>query len=55
MKNTKAQAKKEQEAWHASLLLRGVTCERQVLRDQIDNPGVIRILSDRGLIFSLEK
>lgn len=49
VKYRKAQAKKEQEAWHASMLIRGVTCERQVLREQIDNSGVIRILSNRGL------
>ena len=55
VKYRKAQAKKEQEAWHASMLLRGVTCERQVLREQIDNPGVIRLISDRGLSFFFGK
>ena len=28
---------------------RGVTCERQVLREEIDNPMDIPILPDRGL------
>ena len=28
----KTQAKKEKEAWHASMLKKGVTCERHVLR-----------------------
>ncbi|GFZ06461.1 hypothetical protein Acr_18g0006310 [Actinidia rufa] len=55
VKYKKAQAKKKQEAWHTSLLARGVTCERQVLREQIDNPGVIRILSNRGLSFFFEQ
>ena len=36
-------------------LKRGVTCEIQVLREEIDNPMVIHILSDQGIDFFFDR
>ncbi|XP_057491373.1 uncharacterized protein LOC130777106 [Actinidia eriantha] len=48
-------AKNEMEKWQQIVLSKSVTCERQVLREQIVDTIAIQKLADRGLNFFFEK
>ena len=54
-KRRKEKAKKDKAKWKKSIKMRGVTCERQVLREQIVDVIVVHILSDRELDFLFNK
>ena len=54
-KRRKDQAKEELEEWQQSIQRRGVTCERQMQREQIIDVTVIRTQSRRRLGFFLQK
>ena len=51
----KEKAKNDMEKWKQIVLTKSVTCERQVLREQIVDTIAIQKLADRGLNFFFEK
>ena len=51
----KEKAKTDMEKWLQIVLTKVVTCERQVLREQIVDTIVIQTLANRGLNFFFEK
>ena len=51
----RAHAKTTQKNWQDSIAERGVTFERQVMKEEIDNVRVINILSNKELKFFFKK